>query len=289
MIESLRMNHRENEANYRAHWRRSTVQYLLGILLASSGGLASSQPEEVVVTGTALPLLVTHVEGIVAVNRDNQLTRWNSSLCLRIEGLPADQHAIIRERLSHASKKVRISLLKAGCAENVLLFFASNPKEISQSLAKHFEVPLRQDSTARVQQFMADRAPVRWITTYDRCGFGCRLANSRITASSAPAVNFMLLVVDTNQIRRRRMQDIAEYVAFVVLGNPAPHAQPAVHSVLSLFETNADSSETAGMSIYDQAYLEALYTLPMDRYIDSQRNTIGNAMLVRLNEMNMLQ
>ena len=277
------------EAKYRAQWRHSAVQHLLPLLLACVAGFASSEPEEVLVTGTALPLLVTHVEAIVTVNRDNQLARWNSSLCLRIEGLPSDQHAIIRERLSHASEKVRISLLDVGCAENVLLFFASDAAQISRSLAAHFEVPLRQDSTARVQQFITDTAPARWITTYDRCGFGCRLANSRITASSAPAINFMLLVVDVQQIQRRPMREIAEYLAFAVLANPAPHAKPAVDSVLSLFETTVDVSSTTGLSVYDYAYLEALYTQPMDRYIDSQLNAIGSSMLVRINEMTMLR
>ena len=277
------------EAKYRAQWRHSAVQHLLTLLLACVAGFASSEPEEVLVTGTALPLLVTHVEAIVTVNRDNQLARWNSSLCLRIEGLPSDQHAIIRERLSHASEKVRISLLDVGCAENVLLFFASDAAQISRSLATHFEVPLRQDSTARVQQFITDTAPARWITTYDRCGFGCRLANSRITASSAPAINFMLLVVDVQQIQGRPMREIAEYLAFAVLANPAPHAKPAVDSVLSLFDTTVDASSTTGLSVYDYAYLEALYTQPMDRYIDSQLNAIGSSMLVRLNDMTMLR
>lgn len=260
-------------------------QYLLPLLLACGGGFASSEPEEVLVTGTPLPLLVTHVQGIVTVNRDNQLARWNSSLCLRIEGLPADQHAIIRERLSHASEKVRISLLDVGCAENVLLFFASDAAQISQTLAKHFAVPLRQDSTARVEQFIDNTTPARWITTYDRCGFGCRLANSRITASTAPAINFMLVVVDVTQIQGRPMREIAEYLAFVVLANPAPYAKPAVGSILSLFETIVDVSSTTGLSVYDYAYLEALYTQPMDRFIDSQRNAISSQMLSRLNAL----
>lgn len=69
------MTYTKKEGNYRVYWRRSAVQHLLTILLASGSAFASSEPEEVVVIGTALPLLVTHVEGIVAVNRDNQLAR----------------------------------------------------------------------------------------------------------------------------------------------------------------------------------------------------------------------
>ncbi len=80
------------------------------------------------------------------------------------------------------------------------------------------------------------------------------------------------------------MREIAviEYLALgIVLANPAPHAKPAVDTVLSLFEATADVSTTTGLSIYDYAYLEALYTQPMDRFIDSQRNAISSQMLSR--------
>lgn len=255
------------------------------LLLAMMVSTVSAEPEEVVVVGISTRKLVDHVAGIVSVNRENQLARWNSSLCLRIEGLPSTQHAIIRERLADASDKVRLSLLAEGCAHNVLLFFAANAADVSQRLAQHFEVPLRQDSTARVQAFMATTAPIRWINTYDRCGFGCRLANSRITASSAPSVDFMLLIVDTTQIEGRRLQDIADYIAFVILANPSPTARPQLSSVLSLFSAAPNRTAIGGMSQYDRAYLEALYSVPMDRYVENQRNALGSTMLSRLNSM----
>jgi len=40
-----------------------------------------------------------------------------------------------------------------------------------------------------------------------------------------------------------------------------------------------------GMSMYDQAYLDALYTVPMDRYIETQRNAISGLMLTQLNAL----
>jgi hypothetical protein len=147
-------------------------------------------------------------------------------LCLRTEGLPEEQSCILRERPANASQSVRLSLLDEGCAENVLLFFASDAERVSRQLSQHFEIPLRQDGIARLQNFMASQAPVRWINTYDRCDFGCRLANSRITASSAPSIDFMLIVVDVTQIEDSDFEDIAAYIAFVILTNPAPQPKP---------------------------------------------------------------
>jgi len=261
------------------------LKLMLVLALALFTGWVSAEPEEVVVVGTALKKLVTHVSGIVTVNRENQIARWNSPLCLRVEGLPSELKTTLRDRVRRAAEQVRISLLDEGCAQNVLLFFATEADSVSQQLAKHFEIPLRQDSTARVQDFMASHAPVRWINTYDRCGFGCRLANSRITASSAPSIDFMLLVVDATQIEGRHFEDIADYLAFVILTNPSPHSRPMVESVLGVFDGKPTAKSMGGMSMYDQAYLDALYTVPMDRYIETQRNAISGLMLTQLNAL----
>jgi len=271
--------------NNRSRLELPKARLVVALALAFFIDFVKAEPEEVVVVGTALNKLVTHVSGIVSVNRDNQIARWNSSLCLRIEGLPSQQQRILRDRVADASSKVRISVLDEGCAENVLLFFASDAGRVSQQLARHYEIPLRQDSNVRVQDFMESPAPVRWINTYDRCGFGCRLANSRITASSAPAVDFMLIVVDVTQAQGRYFQDIADYVAFVILANPSPQSKPAVESVLRLFDTAPKAATMGGISIYDQVYLDALYSVPMDRYIDGQRNAISSLMLTQLNSL----
>ena len=262
---------------------RPAARLILVLAATLFSGLIRAEPEEVVVVGTALNTLVTHVSSIVSVNRENQIARWNSSLCVRVEGLPEEHHRILRERIAQASQSVRISLLDEGCAENVLLFFASDADSISQQLAQHFEIPLRQDGIERVQDFVASKAPVRWINTFNRCGFGCRLANSRITASSAPSVDFMLLVVDVTHIEGRHFRDVADYLAFVMLSNPSPQPTPAVDSILSLFNAPQPSSAPEGLSIYDQLYLEALYSVPMDRFLDTQRNAISGRMLTRLN------
>jgi hypothetical protein len=262
---------------------RPAARLILVLAATLFSGLIRAEPEEVVVVGTALNTLVTHVSSIVSVNRENQIARWNRSLCVRVEGLPEEHHRILRERLAQASQSVRISLLDAGCAENVLLFFASDAGTVSQQLAQHFEIPLRQDGIERVQDFVASEAPVRWINTFNRCGFGCRLANSRITASSAPSVDFMLLVVDVTHIEERHFRDVADYLAFVILSNPSPQPKPAVDSILSLFNAPQQGSSPEGLSVYDQLYLEALYSVPMDRFLETQRNAISGRMLTRLN------
>ena len=264
---------------------RPTALRILTLTAVLCCGMIRAEPEEVVVVGTALDTIVTHVSSIVSVNRDNQIARWNRSLCLRTEGLPEDHLHILRERVANASQSVRLSLLDEGCAENVLLFFASDAERVGRQLAQHFEIPLRQDGIARVQNFMASQAPVRWINTYDRCGFGCRLANSRITASSAPSIDFMLIVVDVTQIEDSDFEDIADYIAFVILTNPALQPKPAVESILSLFDGWQSDVPIGGLSIYDQAYLEALYTVPMDRFLDGQRHAIGGRMFSRLNAL----
>lgn len=258
------------------------MAHLMVMTLALHVVCIQAEPEEVVVVGTAYNKVLSHVSGIVSANRENQIARWNSSLCLRVEGLPSELKAIIRQRLTLASAPVRLSVLGEGCAHNVLLFFSSDASSVSHQLAEHFEVPLRQDSTRRVTNFMDSRAAVRWINTYDRCGFGCRLANSRITASSAPSINFMLVVVDIAQIQGHSFQDIADYLAFVILSNPSPQAAPALNSVLGLFDSAPGTSAKGGLSTYDQVYLDALYTLPMDRYVETQRNAISASMLARL-------
>jgi hypothetical protein len=243
-----------------------------------------AEPEEVVVTGTAFPKIESHVSAMVSVTRDNQIARWNRPLCLRAEGISAEHQETLLARFSLASQNIRLSVFNTGCNPNVLLFFSPQAAATTQQLADHFEIPLRQAGPEQVSAFRSSSAPVRWITTFDPCGFGCRLANSRISASTAPALQLMVVVVDIEQITDHRFQSVADYLALVALTNPSNQNAPSRDSILGLFSGKANPDRPTKLSILDTVFIEALYAVPMDRYAKSQQHAISSRMVTLLNE-----
>lgn len=249
------------------------------LILSVASTPVKAEPEEVVVIGTAFEKVTTHVSALRSVSLEDQIARWNRPLCLRDEGLAEEHHQTLRNRVTRATRDIRISLADEGCNPNVMLFFSADAKTTAEQLNAHFEIPLRQAGPQRVRQFLESEAPVRWITTFDPCGFGCRLANSRITASTAPALQLMIVVVDVPQIQQHNFQSVADYLAFVMLTNPSPEGSPALDSILSLFSSSDTSSGVVGLSLYDRLYIEALYWVPMDQYASRQGHAISSRMM----------
>lgn len=254
------------------------------LLSALASACIQAQPEEVVVIGTAFDKITTHVSAMVTVSRDDQIARWNRPLCVRAEGLSQQHQITLLSRFALAAENTRLSVTDNACNPNVLVFFASDAAATTGQLAEHFEIPLRQAGPDKVNAFKTSRAPARWITTFDPCGFGCRLANSRISASTAPALQLMIIVVDIAQIKDHDFESVADYLALVALTNPSSEGSPSPDSILTLFTSSTVGNRTQRFSTLDAVFIEALYTVPMDRYAKSQQHAISSRMATLLYE-----
>lgn len=261
--------------------RRWTVALFATLLSA----LSYAQPEELVVVGAAPEKIENHVGSLLDISTEGQISRWNDPICPRVIGLTQDYIDLLSASLGSAATAVRITVAGEGCNPNLLIFFSGNAAQTTEQLVNHFGVAMRQAGQLRLQQFSDSEAPIRWISTFDPCGFGCRLANSRIIASSAPSVQRMWAVVDLNKIQRRPFQDVADFISFVALANPSAVPKTTLPSILDLFDIAADGKTLLGLTMYDEVYLDALYSVPMDRYANQQQGAISARMLTRLNEL----
>ena len=260
-------------------------QWLLALITTMLSVLTYALPEEVVVVGAAPEKIENHVGALLDVSIDDQISRWNDPICLRVVGLTQDYIELLTASLRPAANTVRITVADEGCNPNLLVFFTGNAVETTQGIANHFGLAMRQAGQRRLQQFLDSEAPIRWISTFDPCGFGCRLANSRIIASSAPSVQRMWVVVDLTKIQMRPFQNITHFISFVALTNPSAAQETTLPSILDLFDDAADGKTLQGLTMYDEVYLDALYSVPMDRYAKQQQGAISARMLTRLNEL----
>lgn len=263
-------------------WKLAMAGVLSALCLTAAAQSDVNEPEEVVVTGTAPEALEVHVEALMYPGLTDQIARWNEPLCPSFANLGEKQAKVIKDHMEKLAKDVRITVGGDGCQPNVLLLFTGDADATAKGVVDHFDYSIRIDGAERIDPFLNSDKAMRWLATFDRCGFGCELPNSRITAPTAPSITRMIFVIDAKLLGGRDIKDIADYIAFATLVNPSPNGAPGLDSILKVFD--APPNKIVGLSPYDHAYLDAVYTMRMDRFSHQQKTAISSLMLAELNK-----
>jgi hypothetical protein len=182
-----------------------------------------------------------------------------------------------------------------GCKANVLIVLTPDsdtftPQFVEQN-AKLFSVGDDFGNTrgrAELNDFAKTPRPIRWWhvgeTVTDRGqvvgksdatpsgtgdGFSgaqvARLSNSgRLTAGTREDFNRVIVIVDARAVDNLKLEAVADYIAMVSLAQLNPNAKTdSADTILNLFSAaRAGNAPPAGMTAWDQAYLEGLYGAP---------------------------
>ncbi|MDB5421003.1 MAG: hypothetical protein JWR59_950 [Brevundimonas sp.] len=229
-----------------------------------------------------------------------QIARWNDHICVRvIGGAYADN-----VRLTEAVKAVYVSLdrrvARPRCQPNVMVVVADNAPGFARVFANRYSNRFFRQHRQPQEAFATATTPVRWEhrTQVEASGrqpmidagtlpsgqSSVGLANSRITQSTAERIDRAMIVLDARQIDVVPIESLAAYVAFVSLVNmPIDAPAPGRPSILSLFDKDRQEPLEPGLTEWDRAFLDSLYTIPTDQLFAFQRQELTLRMASKLN------
>jgi hypothetical protein len=202
-------------------------------------------------------------------------------------------------------------LANGSCRTNLLIGFVDSGDEFMKLVKDYRPTTLFQVNGPDRQNLANGDAPIRWwytigygggdgargdggnlgnlppVTTGgngqgggsilpDGVPFGGSITDSLIRTNVTRAIQSATIVIDVNRAEGVPLKAATAFAAFVGLAEVKGTAKPQSASILNLFQDRQNSTE---LSYWDRAFLDDLYTLPLNRSGRQQRGHLINAML----------
>ncbi|MEY4055459.1 MAG: hypothetical protein RL519_794 [Pseudomonadota bacterium] len=276
---------------------------LLVLLLLVSGPIAAEEGEPITVTAPARSdgLLRRQVSQfsrqIADTTGQEQFARRGSTYCPKVIGLPEPFSKVMLVKLEDGAKATRkVQSAPAGCRPDVFIIFTEDSGDlldrIKQKNPKFFGA-LQADAAARL--FKGPRAVKWWYATELKGSDGepvvdgaiYRTRSSLISSGISLNLASTVVLVDVGLADGFPLDSIASYVTMIVFAQiRVSNGQLATSpSILGMFDRAAPRlSALRGLTIWDQAYLRALYQIPPDRPLWQQRSQLEAAIVRAIRE-----
>ena len=268
-------------------------------LLFASGPLAAAEAgEAIVVTAPARSdgLLRQQVSQfarqVAETTGQEQFARRSTTYCPRIIGLPDPYSQVMLTKLEEAATATgKVHSAPAGCRPDVFIIFTEDSGDlldrIRQKNPKFFRA-LQGDTAMRL--FQAPRAVKWWYATEIKGSDGepvvdattYRTRSSLISSGIVLNLASTVVMVDVGLADGFPLDSIASYVAMIVFAQikASDGRLAASPSILGMFDrTGPRLSALRGLTVWDRAYLRALYQIPLDRPLWQQRPRLQATMV----------
>lgn len=280
---------------------------------ASAAQTPPSQIQDILIHGRPLPQAAEEFVGRVAAPaRRRGLAVWRDSLCLSAANMRADVAQAVIDHVAGVAADLGLQIGEPGCTANVVIVFSSDGRSMASQLiardrqAFHIGVGSLDRGGAALRAFRDSERPVRWwhvslptdpetgratvrLPGYDpqdhtvSLGPAITAPSRQVTASRLNAalqdnLNKVIVIVDVTKLGDTTTEQLADYVAFVVLAQTDPEAETgSFDTILNVFDA---PGSTPGLTDWDHAYLEALYGPASQRSNDRARiDAMAGAML----------
>lgn len=246
----------------------------------------------------AATAFVRELEGPTARQR---LGRWERSLCPGVTGLEPAKSVYLLDRIAQEAGKVGLAVAEPGCKPDVLIAVTSEPDAYAEAFRRKqprffaerqtmadVGTDARGNETVtfasaelggggqRLPDFLESDRPVRWWHVSQRTENFIPNA-SRLYSPWREQFSTALVIVDAEQLQGVSWEQLAAYLAIVVLAQPAADAEPRrLESIMALFsDRSAGRPPAPTLTAWDRAYLEGLYAAPEHvRNLPAQRAEI---------------
>ncbi len=276
---------------------------------APSESEAPAVGDEVIVRGRRLEdiesdlrLHIRDFIGEVAVTPPGRgFARWHRAVCVGVHNLEASAAQYIADRISSLALDVGLEPGEPGCSPDVNIIFATDAKQtasymvekeprVFMPVAGHAGMDL---GRVALEAFAKSEKPIRWwhvslpvgavtgmaaIETSKLCGqLHCPPVTpvagpSRIHNGTRDDLLYVIIIVDSTQLKGTTWQELGDYLAVVSLAQIDPDTNPAdFDSILNLFSNPAAYS---GLTDWDRSYVRALYEFNQERLPHLQANQI---------------
>ncbi|MEC4591787.1 MULTISPECIES: hypothetical protein [Nitrospirillum] len=271
----------------------------------------ADSPPTVTITGNRFTVetLTRATEGFVLDHghpspRLNQLTRWERPVCPEAINVPADVAAFLTTRIRTVAAQVGAPT-RDGCKRDIEIIFSDTPQAVMDAVADkrsfllgyHFvnQTKALSKVTQAIQAWYVTAVRDGAVTVVDDPYYASGMhsddplkdqfhgnGGSRLSHDMASVFDNIVVIVDTTKIEGETFGSLADYLAMLVLAQPASAVGQCnpLPSILSLFSDACPSAQRVrSLSPADKAYLEGLYSVAPDAVGNLQRATIATHML----------
>jgi hypothetical protein len=269
--------------------------------------------ERVIVPGAAEEAIKNFVGQIAATTSrtENQLGRWNQTVCASMVGMRADYAQLVLDRIGSRAAEIGLGAGEPGCRPSILIVVSKQPDAIAQGLFDNYKRRLayyREGGKTlgrdALGDFVKSTAPVRWWhVNYNVSADGDQpmanklgqgldkqlkpriptMANrhpSRILKSTRQDAAMAFVIVDARRIEGLDLMSLADYLAMATLAQLDPSADISAYpSILNLFDQSAAASRPKSLTEWDVAYLTGVYDMTREAWsVDRQQAEIAKSM-----------
>lgn len=234
------------------------------------------------------------VEAVAAPAHSRGLARWYGTICVGVVNVRQDVAQPLIDHISNVALDLGLRTGTPGCRPNIVIVFADEGAGMATALVDrdrrifHLGVGGLDRGKVALEAFQTADRPVRWWhvsmpTVGANGGRAIRMPGdvSRIYVPGEGIVNRgrpitdslskVIVIVDIDDVQAVNLAQLGDYLAMVTLAQVDLEGSTGdFDSVLNLFERPA---QTAGLTEWDQTYLDVLYDALPERVNPSRQSS----------------
>lgn len=250
--------------------------------------------EDVIVDGRPVEAVAqAFVEAVAAPAHRRGLARWYGSICVGVVNVRPEVAQPLIDHVSNVALDLGLRTRQPGCQPNIVIVFADDASAMATALVEqdrrafHLGVGGLDRGKVALAAFEATERPVRWWhvsmpTIGASGGRAVRMPGDTgylyvpgegIVNRGRPitdSLNKVVVIIDIDQVQETNLAQLGDYLAMVTLAQVDLEGSTGdFDSVLNLFER---PTLTAGLTEWDQTYLDVLYNALPERVNPSRQS-----------------
>lgn len=229
-----------------------------------------------------------------------QFSRRDDPFCVKIVGIDPTYHALIRTKIRETAKVARAPKeAPEGCRPNIHVVFSNDGDALMAAFKRRYSAIISAQPLRKIDELMQSKKPVRWwyatimegtngapvtdgiVPTYQR------YTASLISSGIEIEIKSTVIIVDINQSNGYPLESVASYISMIAFAQ-VKDSNADIDSNLSILgmfnDTKPRIAALRNLTVWDRAYLHALYKIAPDRPIWQQRKRLSGAMTKYIQE-----
>lgn len=290
----------------------SLMALALGIQQVPPPSAQETEPtrlEDVIVDARRLEEAAeAYVDLVAAPARRRGLARWQDGICVGVANFEPPFAQQLADQVSDVARSLGLRAHEPECHPSVLIIATTDAARFAQDFVAVRPVLFRMGSpgmdrgAASLREFTSEDRPVRWWHVslpinsetgmpairmpgeVNGAGVGAGAvmdyapitdvdSPSRLSTQYVDVLKRVFIIIDVDRLNGATAEQLGAYVAMVALAQVDPEADTGqFDTILNLFED--PSTAPSGLSGWDKAYLEGLYSVGSESRRINQRSQV---------------
>ena len=209
---------------------------------------------------------------------DKPVSKFYSQVCIGVIGMTPDYARTLIARMEENARSVDLPVGGEGCQPNILIAFVKDGEQELDELRKaepklfatllDYEYDRIKRGNGAVRAWHGTQLKGKDGRDFTDSGMGDaplnnQYSSSRLSKQVRVDMTGAIVIIDSNRVPGKTLQQLADYAAmrtFVSINDTTGGGVTGIPTILSLFDDDLEAPE--GLTIFDRAYLEAVYRLP---------------------------